>query len=114
MEYKMKFGTLKGMTPEEAYNSGAIEELLRIKASLLKNFSDDKYVKYKEGNLEGYLAIEQVILTHYQPLLNEFNDLYSKLSEDDKKEFHNEIDKNIFYNNDIVELQKIVDKLKNK
>jgi len=110
MEYKIKFGKLKGLTPEEAFSQGEIEELTKLKTSLVKNFSNPKYSQYKELNLQGYLAIEEVLLKNYQPLLKEFNSLFSKLSEEQQKEVC--IDNNIFYNNDIIALKNLIEKVK--
>ena len=112
MEYKIKFGKLKGLTPEEAFNQGEIEELTKLKASLIKNFNNPQYKKYKETNLLGYLAIEQVLLKHYQPLLKEFNQLFSQLSEEQQKQVLKDVDNKIFYTNDISGLQKIMEKVK--
>jgi hypothetical protein len=111
-EYKIKFGKLKGLTPEEAFNQGEIEELTKLKASLVKNFGNPKHEKYKETNLQGYLAIEEVLLKNYQPLLKEFNKLFSKLSEEQQEEIYKSIDNNIFYNNDIIGLKNIIEKVK--
>jgi len=112
MEYKIKFGKLKGLTPEEAFSQGEIEELTKLKTSLVKNFSNPKYSQYKESNLQGYLAIEEVLLKNYQPLLKEFNSLFSKLSEEQQKEVYKNIDNNIFYNNDIIALKNLIEKVK--
>lgn len=112
MEYKIKFGKLKGLTPEEAFNQGEVEELVKLKTSLIKNFNNPQYEKYKEVNLQGYLAIEEVLLKHYQPLLKEFNRLFSQLPEEQQKEVYESIDNNIFYNNDIIALKNIIEKVK--
>lgn len=110
--YYIKFGDLKGMTPEEAFKKGKIEELVKLKKILLNNFNNPKYKQYKESNLEGYLAIEEVLLKNYQPLLKEFNKLYNKLSEDKKEEFQKNIDKEIFYEQDILGIKKLIDSIK--
>lgn len=114
MEYKIRFGTLAGLTPEEAFQKGNIEELVKLKNTLLKNFGDKKYEKYQKGNLEGYLAIEHVLLKNYEPLLNEFNELYAKLSEEQKVAFNKTMDKDVFYNNDIIGLQDMINNMKSE
>lgn len=111
-EYKIKFGKLKGLTPEEAFNKGEIKELMKVKASLVKNFNDPKYEQYKEANLQGYLAIEEVLLKHYQPLLKEFNQLFAKLSGEQQKQILRDIDNEIFYTNDILGIQNLIEKVK--
>lgn len=111
-EYKIKFGKLKGLTPEEAFSQGEIEELTKLKTSLVKNFSNPKYSQYKESNLQGYLAIEEVLLKNYQPLLKEFNSLFSKLSEEQQKEVYKSIDNSMFLTNDIIGLKSIIEKVK--
>ena len=47
-EYKIKFGKLKGLTPEEAFSQGEIEELTKIRNSLTKNFGNPKYRNIKK------------------------------------------------------------------
>lgn len=111
-EYKIKFGKLKGLTPEEAFNQGEVEELTKLKASLVKNFNNPEYERYKEANLQGFLAIEEVLLKNYQPLLKEFNDLFAQLSEQQQKEIYQNIDNEVFYTNDILGLQSIIEKVK--
>lgn len=111
-EYKIKFGKLKGLTPEEAFSQGEIEELTKIRNFLTKNFGNPKYEKYKETNLQGYLAIEEVLLRNYQPLLKEFNELFANLSEEQQNEVLETIDNEVFYTNDILGLQKIIEKVK--
>lgn len=112
MEYKIKFGKLRGLTPEEAFNQGEIEELIKVKESLKTNFSNPQYDKYKEMNLQGFLAIEEVLLKNYQPLLKEFNKLFAQLSKEQQKAVYQDIDNDVFYNNDILGLQEIIQKVK--
>ncbi|QUH21951.1 hypothetical protein [Alkaliphilus sp. B6464] len=112
MSYIIKFGDLKGMSPEDAYNNGEIEELIKIKNVLLNNFNNPKYEQYKKTNLEGYLAIEEVILKNYQPLLKKFNELFNALSEEKKENFQQDINKEIFYNYDIIGIRKLIENIK--
>lgn len=112
MSYKIKFGKLRGMTPEEAFQQGEIEELVKLKQMLVKNFDEPKYKSFQKMNLEGYLAIEEVLLKEYQALLKEFVEKYDDLSEEKQKQIASELDKNIFYNNDIAGMKTLLEKIK--
>lgn len=108
MSYVIKFGQLRGLTPEEAYQQGKVKELTELRDILKENFKNPKYAKYKEMNLEGYLAIEKVLLENYQKLLKKFHELFEHLSEEQKKATYQNIDNDVFYNNDILGIQKII------
>ena len=84
---------------------------MKLKASLIKNFNNPDYEKYKETNLQGYLAIEEILLKNYQSLLKQFNELFAKLSEEQQKEIYKNIDNNVFYNNDILGIRDIIKKI---
>ena len=114
MSYVIKFGVLKGKTPEEAYNEGKVDELVKLKGVLLANFNSPKYDQYKKTNLEGYLAIEEVLLSNYQPKLKEFNELYCSLDVETKREIQNTINNDIFYNQDIIKLDELISSIKLK
>lgn len=112
MYYTIRFGKLKGLTPKEAFEQGKVKDLIEIQTILKENFLKPEYERYKQANLEGYLAIEKVLLEHYQGLLQEFADLMNQLTEDKKKELLNRLDKNIFRNNDILGLKEIIEQIK--
>ncbi|MFW6015318.1 MAG: hypothetical protein ACOCRK_02710 [bacterium] len=107
MEYKIKFGILKGKTPKEAINDKQYEELYKMRDLLKDNFNNENYSKYKKSNLEGFLAIEEAILQEYRILLKEFNKLIDKVDTKVKKDI---IRKNteVFYNYDIPKLKNII------
>ena len=56
------------------------------------------------------MAIEEVLLRNYQPLLKEFNELFANLSEEQQNEVLETIDNEVFYTNDILGLQKSIEK----
>lgn len=102
MDYLIKSGKLKNLYVSEAFEQKKYSDLLEHKEFLLKNFFDDKNKKYKNNILQGILSIDEQFTKEYSKQINIFYNKYNKLSPEKREEIV--LDKQIFENNDLINL----------
>lgn len=109
---KIKFGKLVGKTPKEAIELGLYLELINTRNSLKNFIFDERKVYYKKDNFEMYLACEEAIIEKFTELSKEFYKIWPKVPMDKKKLLQKELDFNAFYDNDIIKVLEINNKIK--
>lgn len=104
--YIFKKGEFKGKNVKEAFNTGKIEELVKMKQTLIDGLETSKN---RENYLSLILEIEEVIIMEYIPLVEKFFNDFNKLSVEQKKLV--KIDPVVFETNDIIGIKKILESM---